>query len=357
MLTRYLSNSLFQEVTIHEIHKNCDQGRSSVAYSFHITYNEKGHKQSKQLFLKVYNNKTIESGRKEFNILKKLKQLGLPVPTAYCFEENNEILGRPFIIIEKIIGKNASVFFDDKKNAENIVKKMAKCLVAVHKVDPNSIENSNTLQEQYNIKQHRILKTRQFINEKCMNFLGFCPPYQRRLIAALKKLEIAAPLKTEPSLLHLDYEPNHIIVNDNKKCIITDWGEANIGDPAYDVAWTYHKLKLESHTTKIDLSDWFVEQYKKQGGRNLVNLKIFKDNVAIEMARWCGIPIFCENDFKNYVKLSSLLFGDIIGEFKRRQYVHKKAQIMKSHHTPIWTNIKYIQNYAFQYLEEKYKKN
>lgn len=344
------------DVSVHGIRRLDKQGRTSLMYSFFGTFASEGYKQTKEFILRVYKEENdAEKGRKEFAILNALKEQNLPVPTAYCFEEHCEVLGKPFMIMERIMAKDASNYLNDEKNSKIIVKKMAKSLVNIHKVDPKHVENSNVLRQQYELKQQELLEARFFINKRSPRFLGFSPPHQRRFIAAVKKLTCIVPKKVYSTLLHLDYEPNHILVL-NGRCIVVDWGEASIGDPAYDVGWTYHKLRLERENAKVDLGEYFVKCYEKYGGQKLVNLQFFKDNVAIEMAKWSGLLPFYGRRSRNYARLLSIFFGDFIGEFMRALHVYRKKKIMAGHHTSVWTNIGYIQSYALRYLErDKYK--
>ena len=324
-------------------------------HSFLGTFTLGGCKQSKEFILRVFREENVEIGRKEFAILKTLKEQNLPVPTAYCFEENDGVLEKPFMIMERTVAKTASDYLTDEKNAKVIVKKMAECLVDIHKVNPSYIENSNALRRQYELKQKSLSDMRFFINKYCTNFLGISFLNQRRFIAAVKRLGFTKPQKVCPTLLHLDYEPDHVFIL-NGRCIVVDWGEASVGDAAYDVAWTYHKLRLGRENTKVDLGEYFVQCYEKHVGQKLVNLQFFKDTVAIEMAMWCGLSPFRGSSFRNYIKLLTLFFGDAIGEIKRALYVYRKQKFMAGHHNTVWTNIGYIQSYAFRYLEkDRYK--
>jgi len=339
-----------ENVSVRGFRRFDKQGRSSFMYSFLGTFTSGGCKQSKEFILKLFGEETVEKGRKEFAILKTLKEQNLAVPTAYCFKENNKVLKKPFMIMERIVAKNASDYLMDGKDVEGIVKKMAECLVDIHKVNLSYVEISDVLQRQYEVKQKSLLDTWFFINKHCMSFLGFSPPYQRRFIAAVKRVGYREPKKVCPALLHLDYEPNHILLSKGH-CIVVDWGEASVGDPAYDVAWTYHKLRLERESAKVDLGEYFVQCYERYRRQKLVNLQFFKDIVAIEMAKWCGFLHFGGSNFRNYAKIMSLFFGDAIGELMRALYIYRLGKVMAGHHTPVWTNIEYIQNYALRYLE------
>lgn len=358
-LEHYLTKVLPANVTdfsVHGIRSLDKQGRSTFMYSFFGTFDLEGNEQTKEFILRIYKNENdSQNGHKEFTILNALKEQNLPVPKVYYFDKHSKVFGKPFMIMETIRGKDASNYITDDKTSQNIVNKMAKVLVDIHKVDLKHIENSKILRQQYERKQQLLSDARRFISERCPKFLGFSPPYQRRFIAAVKKLPSTKPEKVCSALLHLDYEPNHILVLDGH-CIVIDWGEASIGDPAYDVAWTYHKLRLERENAKVDLGKYFVKCYEEYSGQKLVNLQLFKDNVAIEMVKWSGLLPFYSGRSRNYVRLLSIFFGDFVGEFKRAVYTHRKKQVMEGHHTNVWTKNGYIKKYALRYLEkDRYK--
>jgi len=339
-------------VSVHDIHKRKEQGTASVMYSFPLTYISEGLKQRKDFVLRMYREGYEKLGPKEFAVLKALKEYNLPVSTAYYFEADKKIMGKPFIIMEKIVGKPASHYINDEAKGQIIVDNMARILVRLHKIDPNCIQNSNVLKEQYELRQLGLLKIRFFIDKRCMNFLGFCPLRQRRFIAAVKRLEEVKPKNFRPAILHLDYEPDHVLVS-NGRYIIVDWGETSIGDPAFDVAWTYHKLRLGRELARMDLGEHFVRRYEKYMGQRLVNLQFCKDMVALELALKFGLSPFHAraSHFRNYAKLVDLTFGNIFGTLLGAKELRRLKRLMAVHHNRIWSNIEYIQGYAAQYLE------
>jgi len=346
------------DVSVRDIYGLDEQGASSMMYSFVLTYVSKGLKQRKDFVLRMYREGHEESGHKEFAVLKALKKYNLPVPTAYYFEADNRIMGKPFMIMEKIVGKSASHYLNNEVNAQIIVDKMARILARVHRLDPDCIQNSNVLREQYELKQRRLLEIRFFISKSCMNFLGFSPLRQRRFITAVKRLEEVKPEKFRPAILHLDYEPDHTLVS-NRRLIIVDWGEASVGDPAFDVGWAYHKLRLGRNMVKVDLGEHFVKSYEKYTGQRLVNLQFCKDMAALEFASLCGLspfPIFTRLTGKfDYGRLVDLIFGNVFGKLLRAMYLHRRQRVMAAHHlvvrNNIWNNIEYLHSYALQYLE------
>lgn len=336
---------------VHGLRKLEFQGRASIMYSFFSTFCLEGVKKRKEFILRVFKEDNCVKGQKEFSLLKGLKKQNLPVPDVYCFEDNVNIFGNSFMIMEKIEAKDASSYFVNEESSKKIIKKMAECLATIHSVNLDSIECSDVLWHKYKLKQRWLFGTRYFVVNRGVSFLGFCPPPQRRFIAAVERLGIVSPKKVNPALIHLDYEPNHVLVR-NDRCIVVDWGEASVGDPAYDVSWTYHKLRLGKDASRTDLGNYFVKCYEKYTNQKLENLQFFKDMVAMEMAIWSGLSPFHNDKAQNYRKLLSLIFGDVIGLVTRSMYVHRLEKRMANHHTRVWRNVDYIINYVLRYLEK-----
>jgi aminoglycoside phosphotransferase (APT) family kinase protein len=357
MLARCLKDTLPNDaiiVSVNNIRRFSEQGTTAVMYFFTLAYFSRGSEHRKEFVLRIYKEGLEKTGQKEVILLKRLKMHDLPVPSVYCFEPNKGVIKNAFLIMEKISGTTAAHSLDTESEGKIIVEKMAENLVKVHKFDPNCLENFEALRKQFELQKSRALKIQFFVKKHCMSFLGFCPYRQRKFIAAVKRLEDLTPEKHRQALLHLDYGPDHIIVS-NGQFIIVDWGQAAVGDPAYDVAWTYHKLRLGRENSRIDLEKHFVTSYERYMGERLVNLQFYKDIVAIEIAfRFFCCP-FNASNLHNYAKLVDLSFGNIIGRLLSERPVRRLRKILENHHTEIWKDIEYIQNYAIRYLErDKY---
>jgi aminoglycoside phosphotransferase (APT) family kinase protein len=340
------------DITIESISPFERQGRSSAMYSFIISFVSEDGRQQREFALKVYNDKDGMKGSKEFEVTRTVGEQNIPVPYAYYFEGPNEMLGEPFMIMDKISGETASYYMNNEESERDTLTTMAETLANIHKVNPEYFKNSTVLRRQFEVTQNRLREIREFVSKCCPNFLGFSPPSPRRFITAVKLLEDVEPEKSYPVLIQGDYEPNHILVS-NGRFVTIDWGEACIGDPAYDVAWTYHKLRLGRDCVKTDLGEFFVEKYEQYNPERLTNLQYYKDMVAIEMAVWCGLSPFGANRAKNYRRLVALFIGDPIGQIKMANYTSELKRRMAGHHTGVWSDIEYIQSYVLHFLEKE----
>jgi len=299
-LTVYVKNigpaSLFprsaKDVDVRNLCRLKTQGASTEMYSFHVRYSLVGMKHQTALILRMYKFGE-ETGRKEFAVLKALKEQKIPVPSAYSIETNREIMGKPFMIMEAIFGKSASNFLHDRTTALLTVDRLAESLAMVHKLDPSCIDYPGLFTEQYSFAQRQLAHARNLIKHKCRTSL---PPIRpRRYLDAVERLKKVERARFRPTLLHMDFTPDHVLMTKDGPVII-DWADANVGDPAYDVGWAYHILMwvgrrqidhkiVEGPTTVgLDLREHFVRCYEKYIGHKLANLEFYKALAPLKLA-------------------------------------------------------------------------
>lgn len=269
------------------------EGASNEMYSFHLTYSVNGMKYQTVLILRMYRHGE-EIGRKEFAVLKALKEQNIPVPSAYSLETSKEIMGKPFVIMEKVVGKSASNFLHDGTIAIQTVDKLAESLAMVHKLDPSCINYPGLFIEQPIFAQRKLAQTRALIKHKCRS--SFPPVRRQRYSEALELLEkVETCQRFPPTLLHGDFTSDHVLMTKDGWAII-DWEDATVGDPAFEVGWIYHTLMWvgqnqidhriirRSTTVGVDLREHFVKCYERYIGHNLANLEFYKNLAALQLA-------------------------------------------------------------------------
>lgn len=331
------------------------QGISCEMFSFAV---KSENKLIKNIFiLRLYKVKNTKNAIKEYKLLKILKECGAPVPIAYYFEEHNPILNKPFMVLEKIKGEQAGNYFDDNERAKEIIDKMAEALVDVHNVKLtkfNFVNENHTFLRQEN----NLLKEFFFLQKVHLLFFAFSPIEIKRFVKIVKKIDsLKSKSFQSAALLHMDYDHENVLLSDSK-CVIIDWTEATIGDPAYDVAWTYHMLTI-SDKTKQDLGNYFVNCYKKHSKVKLNNLVFYKDLVAFKMASYYGLcPFGSANVLRIYMNLVDQLFGNVFGRLIKNLYLHKLKNVRNVKNKPksVWDDIIGVQQYFFQYFEKTTKK-
>ena len=92
---------------------NLGGGLANDIYSFLVTYDEVGEQKQLQLALKTYGenvypifesyipDRELRMSVREWEALKNLESIGFPAPKAYICENDSQVLGYPFIIMDK----------------------------------------------------------------------------------------------------------------------------------------------------------------------------------------------------------------------------------------------------------------
>ncbi len=253
-------------LTISKLKKVGGGVRSNV-YSFTLAYTFDGVKQVCNLVLKIYE-KNIHPilnvdyhdyliCEREFQVLKNLGRIGFPVPQVYLCEKNSSFIGSPFILMlqEKPICKHL-VKFDCFANT----------LACLHNLNVNQlgIEYLRLPKDGFAFAKFWQIHINQLLQSS---------KHQRKL---KKGFDLAASWLDSNasdvycprySLLHGDFHPGNVIMTDKSRLSVIDWEGAEIGDPAFDVGYSYHYVKLFSDEKSLALkektADHFVSEYIK----------------------------------------------------------------------------------------------
>jgi aminoglycoside phosphotransferase (APT) family kinase protein len=284
-----------KDIQVGNLHSMTAQGLTNRMLVFSIRYSSRDRLFKKLFVLRIYRYHPEERMIREYNALKTLQALGIPVPAAFLLETDRRAIGEPFMIMEKVTGVAASHFLNTDENVLSTVDMLAKLLVSLHKVEPKLLFQTDVSQGAFEFRESVLSQVRANINIGYITSLS--PFVRKRYLKAIMKLE---QIKTRPSrqaLVHLDFGPDHVLLTQNGP-IVLDWEGIRIGDPAYDVGWVYHIIKLEGQTfidhkfvkrskqTSIDfdLGEEFVKCYEKYNGSKPGNLEFYKDLLALKLA-------------------------------------------------------------------------
>ena len=186
----------------------------------------------------------IERCVKEFQVLTSLKSVGFPVPNTCLCELDVNVFSLPFIVMEREVLSN---------NRLNDFDEFANTLVRLHGLDVETLGISvlKTPENEYEFARRclRYLKL----------YLNLYPSRNKELMKDFKLviswLENNIHMSSCPkySLLHGDYRANfNTVMTKSSKMVVIDWEDAEIGDPAYDVAMTYTRMRADNGEKAAD---------------------------------------------------------------------------------------------------------
>jgi len=282
--------------------KKLSGGVTNNTYSFLLTFTDEGSEQSFDLILKGYTenvglwftiyrpDEDVRQYVREFQALKTLARIGFPVPQVYLCECDSFFLGYPFIIMrkEKVIQESV-----------NKLDCFASTLAHLHnlKVEELEIKSLRFPRDGYAFAKMRQMCLKQFLNET-RHYRGVKKDFNY----AIHWLESNVVDNNCPKycLIHSEYHPGHTLMTNDNKLKVIDWEMVEIGDPAFDVGYAYHMIKLMNNEKNPNSgerdAEHFVSEYEKISRSDVHRrLEFYKVvgllGVAIVVSSWISKPL------------------------------------------------------------------
>ena len=244
---------------------------------------------SKQFVLRrpPFGAKSLQGGHdmlREYNVLKNLKSQFSKVPDVFLYCENDDILGAPFYLMERVEGYIIRPNLQQKDSPgsdiiQNVSKSLVSTLVELHNVnieqanlkDLGNINGYVKRQVEGWIKRYNHSKTDTVVN---MDFIS-------------SWLYENQPSEVGSSIVHNDFKYDNLVLDKDdfsKISAVLDWEMATIGDPFMDLGTTLGywvdkndlpELKLfQLSATTLDGNpsrEGILELYEKESGKSISN--------------------------------------------------------------------------------------
>jgi len=264
----------YKHVNVSDLH-SLAKGWETELFSFRFNYEKEEKKIEQQLILRMYPGTEQEEKTKwEYKVLTSLFNAGYPVPKAHILEFDEEILGKPFIIMDRILGEDLGELFlgaaevNDQEEILHIVNLLCKLFVELHNIEwqalPLGINAIGVLNPYYFIDR-KILSYEKIINQYEFHEL------QPILDWLIEKKNDAYSKKI--SILHRDFHPHNIIVTENGEAFVVDWASCSIGDYREDLGWS---LLLTHAYTNKEIRNKLLEFYEQERGLKVRNIDYFE---------------------------------------------------------------------------------
>jgi putative aminoglycoside phosphotransferase len=191
------------------------------------------------------------------------------------------------LLIEKYIyGKTLETIYPVESTIpDEMVINVAKIIKKVHSIDcskiiVNAYQNSRGTVDFYNAIKNNISNT-------CNKYLQFRSSIYENLGIYLSDIDIFFSeskriTNRKLKLCHCDIHKKNIIVDYNKKIWLIDWELSMLGDPLYDLAVHFQKMRYSERTIYRFLNEYFLEKDSLDISSFYQEIKIYQEMEAIK---------------------------------------------------------------------------
>lgn len=215
--------------------------------------------------IKTYNSSKngLENIKQEWTGLNLLYKANYPVPEPITCDFANE---KPYIVMEEIEGENLWTCYQNlsMEDKEQLLDKFTKVFFELHELDISIVEKELVKDSTISFIEKEINEIKELVKEN--NLEGFT-----QIIDWLdtEKVNIVGH---KLSIIHRDYHPWNVIVDNNEKLYVIDllWG---IGDYRFDLAWMYTLMERSGFE---GFSQNVFKKYTELKNENIDNFEYFK---------------------------------------------------------------------------------
>ncbi|NQD39801.1 phosphotransferase family protein [Glutamicibacter halophytocola] len=231
---------------------------------------------------------TAHDMAREYRIISALADTGVPVPRAYAFCEDQQVLGAPFYLMERVEG--TPYRRADELNAlgpertRAISERLVDVLVTLHSVDPRQI-GLDDFGRPDGYLERQVHRWKKQLDASFTRELPTANELHRQLAAAV-------PPQSRSGIVHGDFRLDNILIDaaDRPRAVL-DWEMATLGDPLCDLALmlTYHRLGSAAVTDVANAEGFsseaqIIERYAARSDRDLSNFGFYLGLAAYKLA-------------------------------------------------------------------------
>lgn len=180
----------------------------------------------------------------EFSVLRALEPSAVPTPAARWLDATGEKLGRPGLVMRRESGACDYRVVNGELPLEvriDLARQFCDLLAQVHSVDWRQLGLDAILPDPGPEAARAELRRWEDVLRK--DQLEAHP----ELDYALQVLEETAPRAARIVLVHADFKPGNVLLEDNRATSLLDWELAHLGDPLEDLGWVTQPLRAAEH--------------------------------------------------------------------------------------------------------------
>ncbi len=238
--------------------------------SFDLSYQDQGKQIEKELVARIY--PATDSSTKsahEYRVMVKLWELNYPVPTMEILENSGEIIGKPFVIMERIDGPTMGEVLNNssEKNQNEIMNQFVDLYLQLHKLNWREFNLITPPPESQSIHSYVSTRLKGYCEWLLQQGMSDFNEVFKWLRYQMDEISISTL-----SLVHWDYHPNNILMKKDIYPVVIDWGTSTVLDFRFDLAWTV--LLVNTHVSPT-MGQQVFDLYQHNLGRTIKDFEFF----------------------------------------------------------------------------------
>jgi len=244
-------------------------GWESDLYTCDIAYEEHGERRRDAAILKLYHGDNAGAkAEREFAGLRHLTQAGFPVPRPLTHDAADATLGRPFVLMERVAGRELrDVLAEaDPDEQQRILTLFCRLFVDLHALDWRPfVPNLDDFHTEGHIRGWLDLAERQ-VAALPVSSDAFAP------VLAWLREHVAEVDSERFSVVHRDFHGGNVLLRQDGLPVVIDWTAIGVSDHRFDLAWT---LLLSSTYGQPEARELILAEYERLAGRPVEQMAFF----------------------------------------------------------------------------------
>jgi aminoglycoside phosphotransferase (APT) family kinase protein len=223
---------------------------------------------------------------RQFTVLRALENTAVRAPRALWLEDTGAVLGRPFLVMERVAGDVYEMETPEAADAtvESMCRSLVEQLAAIHAVDLTATgldalapPGDDPLQRELDhwaAEMHRVKR-------------GPLPALERLLRGLRETSPVPYPRRT---LVHGDAKPGNFAFTGGEVSAVFDWEMTTVGDPLTDIGWLellwMQPVGVTSHPAALGI-DELLAHYASVSGIEPTDRAWYRAFNAYKMAVIC----------------------------------------------------------------------
>jgi len=246
-------------------------GWENDVYSFAVEYGKANDRQREDLILRIYpGDDAPQKSAREFNAMKQLYEIGYPVPQVLLLKTDGALFGKPFVIMERIVGRSLGAIADESPMQKKLelLTLLCQMFVDLHTLDWRPFASDPSLYETQRMSESAARALSEWQGYVHTFQMSAFDPIFDWLQARLADVEFG-----QPCVVHGDYHPDNILMRGDGAAFVIDWGGVSVSDFRIDLAWTL--LLMSSYGTP-EARDMVLGGYERAAGRRVDQIEYFE---------------------------------------------------------------------------------